>query len=91
MLLSQLSIDSPRLERMTGEREKSFYLEADHGHCSDDVPDVLGGMAKLATCNTGTETVVADTDRFVLELIGKVILAFCHGTYKDTHTFFWPD
>lgn len=40
-------------------------------------------MAKLAACNTGTKTVVADGDGVVLEVVGKVILAFGHGTNED--------
>ena len=40
-------------------------------------------MAKLAAGDTCTETVVADTDGFVLESVGEVVFAFGHGTNKD--------
>lgn len=40
-------------------------------------------MAKLATSHAGTEAVVADTDGVVLELVGKGIGTFGHGSDKD--------
>ena len=48
-------------------------------------------MTKLATCHTGTEAVIADTDRFVLESIGEVVLPFCHGTNKDAYALSGPN
>lgn len=50
---------------------------------SDDVPDILGGVAELTAGYTGTETEVADGNGVVLELIGKVIVALGHGTDED--------
>ncbi len=43
-------------------------------------------MAEFAACDTRTEAVVADTDRFVFESIGEVVLAFGHGPDKHTDT-----
>lgn len=43
-------------------------------------------MAEFAAGNTGTETVVADTNGVVFELIGKVIATFGHGAHKDADT-----
>jgi hypothetical protein len=40
-------------------------------------------MAKFTAGDTGTETVVADTNSVVLELIGKVVAALGHGSDKD--------
>lgn len=42
-------------------------------------------MAELAASNTGTETVVANSDSFILEFIGKVIATLGHGSDKDTN------
>lgn len=53
---------------------------------SEDIPNLFGSMAELAAGNTGTETVVADTDSFVLERIGKVIVALGHGTDENGNT-----
>lgn len=50
---------------------------------SQNVPHFLRRVAELAAGHTGTETVVADTDRVVLERVGKVIVALGHGTDKD--------
>lgn len=49
----------------------------------DDSPDVFSGMAKLATCNAGTEIEVANTDRVVLELIREVVVSFGHGSDEN--------
>lgn len=40
-------------------------------------------MAELTTRHTGTETVVADTDRLILEGVGEVVVALGHGTDED--------
>lgn len=53
---------------------------------SEDIPNLFGSVAELAAGNTGTETVVADTDSFVLERIGKVIVALGHGTDENGDT-----
>lgn len=42
-------------------------------------------MAELAASNTGTERIVADTDRVVLELIRERIVALGHGTDEDAN------
>ena len=52
---------------------------------SDNIPHFLGGMAELAACNTRTQAVVADTDRVILERVGKIIVTLGHGAHKDTH------
>ena len=49
----------------------------------NNVPDVLGGVAKLAAGYAGAEAVVADADGVVLELVGEAVLAFGHGTDED--------
>lgn len=43
-------------------------------------------MAELAAGNTGTKTVVADTDSIVLEGVGKVVVTLGHGTDEDGDT-----
>jgi len=43
-------------------------------------------VAELATGHTGTETVVADTDAFILKSVGKVIVTLGHGTDEDGNT-----
>jgi hypothetical protein len=50
---------------------------------SDNVPGVFASVTELATGNTCGKTVVANTDGFVLESIGKVVFAFGHGTDED--------
>ena len=57
----------------------------------DNIPNVLGGMAELTARDAGAQTEVADTDRIILELIGKVILTFSHGTDKDADALFRPN
>ena len=58
--------------------------------CSSNyVPNIFRRMAKLAASDTSTQAVIADTDGFVLEIVGKVILAFGHGTNEDTDAFIW--
>jgi hypothetical protein len=66
--------------------EEGWYLML---WSSNDVPDVFRRMTKLAASDTSTQAVIADTDRLVLEIVGKVILAFGHGTNKDTDAFIW--
>ena len=46
-------------------------------------------MTEFAASNTGTEAEIADTDRFILEIIGKVVLPFRHGANENTDTFIW--
>ena len=47
-------------------------------------------MAELAACYAGTQTIVADTNRFVLEGVSEVVMALGHGSNKDTNAFLWP-
>lgn len=51
---------------------------------SDNVPHLLGSMAELAACDTGTQAVVTDGNRVILEGVGKVIVSLGHGTHEDT-------
>lgn len=44
-------------------------------------------MTELTACDTSTKTVIADTDRLVLEAIGEVVFAFGHCTDKDADAF----
>lgn len=53
---------------------------------SQNVPHLLSRMAKLAAGDTGTQTVVADTDSVILEGIGEVVMALGHGTDKNRNT-----
>ena len=46
-------------------------------------------MTKLAACDAGTEAVVANTNSFVFERVGKVVLSFGHGSHKDANAFLW--
>lgn len=54
---------------------------------SNDVPRILASVAKFAASDTCAETVIADTDRFVLEGVGEIVLSFRHGTHKYTDAF----
>ena len=54
---------------------------------SDDVPRILTSVAEFAASDTCTQTVIADTDRFVFESVGEVILPFGHGANEDADTF----
>jgi hypothetical protein len=56
-----------------------------------DVPDVLGGMAELTACNTGTEAEVADSNGVVLELVGKVVVTLSHGADEDAYALLGPE
>jgi hypothetical protein len=46
-------------------------------------------MTKFAASDTGTQTIIADTDGFVLEIIGKVVFAFGHGADEDAYALVW--
>jgi hypothetical protein len=41
-------------------------------------------MTKFAAGNTSTKAVVTYADRLVLEGVGEIVLALCHGANKDT-------
>jgi hypothetical protein len=45
-------------------------------------------VAEFTTCHTSTEGKVADRNSVVFECVGKVIIAFCHGTDKDADALF---
>jgi len=47
-------------------------------------------VAEFATSHTCAKAVIADTDRFVLESVGEVVLAFGHGTNEDADAFRGP-
>lgn len=49
----------------------------------DDVPDILCRVTELAASHTGRQAVVADRDRVILELVGKVVASFGHGADED--------
>lgn len=51
----------------------------------DDIPDILGSMAKLAASNTGTQRVIADTNGIILELVGERIISLGHGSDEDAN------
>lgn len=53
---------------------------------SEDIPNLFGSVAKFAAGNAGTKTVVADTDSFVLERVGKIVVALGHGTDENSDT-----
>ena len=44
-------------------------------------------MTELAACHTSAQTVIADTDCFILEAIGKVVFSFCHCPNKYAYAF----
>ena len=46
-------------------------------------------MTEFAASNTGTEAEIADTNRLILEIIGKVVLSFRHGADENTDAFIW--
>ncbi len=66
------------------ETEKVSQLAIPFCSGLDDVPRIFAGVAKFAASHTGTETVVTDTDGFVLERVGKVVFPFGHGADEDT-------
>ena len=47
-------------------------------------------MTELTAGNTGTQTVVADTDLVVFEGIRKVIVALGHGSDEDANALLGP-
>lgn len=63
---------APRLE--TGLRR---YSKA-----SNNVPRLFSSVTEFATGHTGTQAIVADTDRVVLVLVRKVVLSLGHGTHE---------
>lgn len=68
------------------QRSKITFVVLLLGGCClglNNVPDVFGGVAKLAAGDTGAEAVVADADGVVLELVCEAVLAFGHGTDED--------
>lgn len=50
----------------------------------DDVPRIFTCVTELAAGHACAQAVVADTDGFVFESIGEVILPFRHGSDEDT-------
>lgn len=56
------------------------------GDRSDNVPDVLGGMAELTAGHASTQAKVRDGDSIVLELVREVVLALGHSTHEDADT-----
>lgn len=50
-----------------------------------NVPDILSSVAEFATGDTGAEAEVADTDRVVLESVGKVVDPFGHSADEDAY------
>jgi len=52
-----------------------------------DVPHILGCMAELAACNAGAEIEVADSDRIVLDVVGKIVIALGHSSDENANAF----
>lgn len=69
-------------------RRVVLFLLLSGGRVLDNVPYVLSGVAEFTTCHTSTEGEVADRDSVVFEGIGKVIIAFSHGTNEYTNALF---
>lgn len=44
-------------------------------------------MTELTAGHASTQAIVADTDRIVLERVGKVIVTLGHGSHKDANAF----
>ena len=53
----------------------------------DDIPHLFSRVAEFAAGHAGAEAIVADADRVVLDGVGKVVLAFGHGSYEHTDAF----
>lgn len=51
---------------------------------SQNIPDLFGSVAEFAAGHTCTQGVVADTDGFILERIGEVVMALGHSADKDS-------
>jgi hypothetical protein len=47
-------------------------------------------VAEFTTCYTGTKGKVADRNSVIFECVGKVIIAFCHGTDENADALFGP-
>lgn len=58
-----------------------------HFDSSNDVPDFLSGVAKLAASNASTQSKVANTNAVVFEIVGEIILALCHSSHENTAAF----
>jgi hypothetical protein len=52
---------------------------------SYDVPDVFSSVTELAASHTCRQAVIGNGDRVVLEFVGEVIAALCHGTNEDAY------
>lgn len=57
----------------------------------DDVPGVFASVTEFAASDTCAQTVIADTDGFVLERVGKVVFSFRHGPDEHADTFRSPE
>lgn len=44
-------------------------------------------MAKFAACNAGTKVKLTDGNGIVLDAVGKVVVAFGHGSNEDGNAF----
>ena len=53
---------------------------------SENIPDLFGSVAELAAGDTGTKTVVTDTDGFILKRVCEVVVSLGHGTDEDGDT-----
>lgn len=53
----------------------------------DNIPGILGRVAKFAARHAGAQAVVANTDRVIFKPIGEIIMTFGHCTHKDADTF----
>lgn len=58
---------------------------------SDDIPDILGGVAEATARDTRTQAVVADTDLVVDKGVGKRVVTLGHGPHKDTDAILGAD
>lgn len=45
-------------------------------------------MTEFAACHTCAETVIADTDRLILETVCEIVPSLCHGSNENADAFF---
>lgn len=55
---------------------------------SQNIPDILHGVAELAACHTGRKGVVADGDLLIYHGVGEAVVALGHGSHENTDALF---
>lgn len=84
-------VDSPKTKTF-GPKSRSNFVRKSNKYlvrpASDNIPDIFSGVAEFTACNTGAQAVIANTDRFIFEGIGKIIFSFSHSSDENANAFF---